>query len=119
MSWTGYSVVKPRILGTYLASLARAEACPLCPVCAQYVSGMAACDARLDVPFNCPHGVEKHVDELSGTGEIGKMRRAKPISMKPGALSKHKNPFKLRQIPALVRDLTSGVAQARGGQHAA
>ena len=25
----------------------------------------------MDAPFNCPDGVEKHADELSGTGEIG------------------------------------------------
>ncbi len=72
-----------RILGTYSAYLARAEACPLCRVCAQYVWGIAARDVRANVPFNFPDGVEKHADELSGTGEIGKTRRTKPISLSP------------------------------------
>jgi len=36
------------------------------------------------------------------------MRRAKPISVRPVASWKHRNPFKLRQIPALCRDLTTG-----------
>ncbi len=31
----------------------------------------------------CPDGAEKHADELSGTAEIGKMRRTKPISLTP------------------------------------
>ncbi|MGO9920612.1 MAG: hypothetical protein ACLQIB_38720, partial [Isosphaeraceae bacterium] len=81
----------------------------------RYVSGTAACDARADVPFNCPDGVEKRADELSGTGEFGKTRRTKPISLNPCASWKHKIRFKLRQIPALVRDLTSGVARPGEG----
>ena len=84
-------------------------------VCAEYVSGMTACDARVDVAFNCPDGVEKHADELSGTGKIGKMRRTKPIWLNPSASWKHNIRFKLRQIPALVRDLTSRVAQPMEG----
>ncbi len=72
-----------RILGTYSAYWARAGACPVCRVCAQYVSGMTAFDAQVDVPFNGADGVEKHADELSGTDEIGKMRRTKPISLNP------------------------------------
>ena len=42
-----------RILCTYSAYLAPAKACPLCRVCAEYGSSMAAYDARLDAPFNC------------------------------------------------------------------
>ncbi len=63
-----------------------------------------------DARVICPDGVEKHADELSRTGEVGKMRRTKPISLTPSASWKHKIRFKLRQIPVLVRDLTSGAA---------
>ncbi len=37
-----------RILGTYLAFLARARTCQVCQVCANYVWGIVAHDARLD-----------------------------------------------------------------------
>jgi hypothetical protein len=57
-----------------------------------------------------PDNAQQDGDEMSGTGEIGKMRRTKPISLNPSASWKRKIRFKLRQIPALVRDLTSGVA---------
>ncbi|MGO9918940.1 MAG: hypothetical protein ACLQIB_30115, partial [Isosphaeraceae bacterium] len=64
---------------------------------------MAPHNARVDVAFNGPDGVEKHADELNGTGEIGKMHRTKPISLNQAASWKHKIRFKLRQIPGLVR----------------
>ncbi len=48
---------------------------------AKYVSTLAPRDAQVDAHFNCPDGVVKHADKLSGTGEIGEIRRTKPISL--------------------------------------
>jgi len=52
-------------------------------------------------------GMEQHGDLIDGTGANGENARTKPVSLERCASWKHRNLFKLRQIPMLFRDLTT------------
>ncbi|MGO9465687.1 MAG: hypothetical protein ACLQIB_03220 [Isosphaeraceae bacterium] len=80
---------------------------------------MTASDARVDAPFNYLDGVEKHVDQLSGTGEIGENAPNEANFAESMSIVEAQGMIQFTANPGARSRLDKRGGAAKGGQHAA